>query len=75
MATSGSFTTTSYEGRSLTFAWNRTNTNIANNTSTIAWSLTGRGSYTYGDVICVDIDVVINGTTVYNSSQNERVDG
>ena len=74
MATSGSFTTTSYEGRSLTFAWNRTNTNIANNTSTIAWSLTGSGSYTYGYVICGDIDVVINGTTVYNSSQNDRVD-
>ena len=48
MATSGSFTTTSYEGRSLTFSWNRTSTNIANNTSTIAWSVTGSGSYKIG---------------------------
>lgn len=74
MATSGSFTTTSYEGRSLTFSWNRTSTNIANNTSTIAWSVTGSGSYTYGYVTCGDIDVVVNGSTVYNSAQSDRVD-
>ena len=74
MSTSGSFTTTSYEGRSLTFSWNRTSTNIANNTSTIAWAVTGSGSYTYGWVTCGDIDVVINGTTVYNSSADSRVD-
>lgn len=74
MATSGSFTTTSYEGRSLTFSWNRTSINIANNTSTIAWSVTGSGSYTYGYVTCGDIDIVVNGTTVYNSSQSDRVD-
>lgn len=73
MATSGSFTTTSYEGRSLTFSWSRTSTNIANNTSTIAWSVTGSGSYTAGWVTCGDIDVVINGTTVYNSSSDNRV--
>lgn len=74
MATSGSFTTTSYEGRSLTFSWNRTSTNIANNTSTIAWSVYGSGSYTYGYVTCGDIDIVVNGTTVYNSAQSDRVD-
>lgn len=73
MATSGSFTTTSYEGRSLTFSWNRTSTNIANNTSTIAWSVTGSGSYTAGWVTCGDIDVVINGTTVYNSAVESRI--
>ena len=73
MATSGSFTTTSYEGRSLTFSWNRTSTNIANNTSTIAWSVTGSGSYTAGWVTCGDIDVVINGTTVYNSAAESRI--
>lgn len=73
MATSGSFTTTSYEGRSLTFSWSRTGTNIANNTSTIAWSVTGSGSYTTGWVTCGDIDVVVNGTTVYNSSSDNRV--
>lgn len=73
MATSGSFTTTSYEGRSLTFSWNRTSTNIANNTSTIAWSVTGSGSYTAGWVTCGDIDVAINGTTVYNSAAESRI--
>lgn len=73
MATSGSFTTTSYEGRSLTFSWNRTNYSIANNTSTIAWSVKGSGSYTAGWVTCGDIDVVVNGTTVYNSSAENRI--
>ena len=73
MATSGSFVTAEFEGRSLTFSWNRTAVNIANNTSTIAWSVTGSGSYTYGYVTCGDIDVVVNGTTVYNSSANDRV--
>lgn len=73
MATSGSFTTTSYEGRSFTFSWNRTSSNIANNTSTIAWSVKGSGSYTGGWVTCGDIDVVVNGTTVYNSSAESRI--
>lgn len=72
MATSGSFRTTSYEGRSLTFSWNRTSSNISNNTSTIAWSVTGSGDSGY--VTCGDIDVVINGTTVYNSAPSDRVD-
>lgn len=72
MATSGSFRTTSYEGRSLTFSWNRTSTNIANNTSTIAWSVYGSGDSGY--VTCGDIDIVVNGTTVYNSAQSDRVD-
>jgi len=73
MATSGSFTTTSYEGRSLTFSWNRTTYSVANNTSTIAWSVKGSGSYTGGWVTCGDIDVVVNGTTVYNSSAESRI--
>lgn len=73
MATSGSFVTTSYEGRSLTFSWNRTAVDIANNRSTIAWSVKGSGSYTAGWVTCGDIDVVVNGTTVYNSSADNRV--
>ena len=73
MATSGSFTTGSYEGRSLTFSWNRTSVDIANNRSTIAWSVKGSGSYTAGWVTCGDIDVVVNGTTVYNSSADDRI--
>lgn len=73
MATSGSFETSAVEGRSLIFSWNRTSTNIANNTSTIAWSVKGGGSYTYGYVICGDIDVVVNGSTVYNSGPDDRI--
>lgn len=73
MATSGSFTTGSYEGRSLTFSWNRTAVDIVNNRSTIAWSVKGSGSYTAGWVTCGDIDVVVNGTTVYNSSADDRI--
>lgn len=73
MATSGSFETSAVEGRSLIFSWNRTSTNIANNTSTIAWSVKGGGSYTGGWVTCGDIDVIINGVTVYNSSAESRI--
>ena len=64
---SGSFNTSSYEGRYLTFSWSVTSQNIANNTTTISWSLKGAGGssnwyYTQ------NIKVKIAGETVYNYS-------
>ena len=40
MALSGSFNTTAYSGRYLTFSWTATQ-NVAANTSTISWRLVG----------------------------------
>ena len=72
MASSGSFATTSCEGRSLTFSWSIQSQSIANNTTTIAWNLKGSGSYS-GYVICGGFQVIINGSTVCNNSTDYRL--
>ena len=67
MANSGSFNTNAYDGRYLTFAWSVSSQSVANNSTTISWSLNGAGGssvwYKSGN-----FKVVINGTTVYSSS-------
>ena len=64
---SGSFNTGNYEGRYLTFSWSVTSQNIANNTTTISWSLKGAGgSSTW--YYTQNIKVKIAGETVYNHS-------
>lgn len=68
MANSGSFTTTACEGRSLTFNWSVKSQNVANNQTTINWSLVGSGSYTYGWVTCGNFKVLIEGKQVYYSA-------
>lgn len=72
MANSGSFTTTSAEGRSLTFNWSVKSQSIANNQTTINWSLVGSGSYT-GWVMCAPFKVKIEGNQVYYSSTRIQV--
>ena len=67
---SGSFNTTSCEGRYLTFKWSVDNTNIANNYKEIYWSVIGAGASGY--VTSGNFKVVIDGETVYSSSN--RVD-
>lgn len=66
MALSGSFNTTAYKGRYLTFSWTATQ-NVAANTSTLSWKLvgagTGSGYYKSGN-----FKVVIAGETVYSSA-------
>ena len=42
MALSGSFDTSGYEGRKWRFSWTATQ-NVANNTSTISWSVSAIG--------------------------------
>lgn len=67
MATSGSFITSKYNSKKwLEFAWERTGYSIADNTSTIKWTLTGRGSSGYHT--SGNFKVVIDGETVYSSS-------
>ena len=73
MASSGSFTTTSCEGRSLTFNWSVRSQNVASNQTTINWSLVGSGSYTYGWVTCGNFKVTIDGKQVYYSTSRINV--
>lgn len=73
MASSGSFTTTSCEGRSLTFNWSVKSQNAANNQTTIQWSLVGSGDYTYGWVTCGNFKVTIDGKQVYFSATRINV--
>lgn len=72
MATNGSITTGTKEGRSVTLAWSLSSQDIANNTSTIYWTLKGSGSAT-GWVKAGGFKAVINGVTVYSSSTNNRI--
>ena len=68
---SGSFNTTSAEGRYLTFNWSVDNTNIASNYKEIYWSLVGAGVGGY--VISGNFKVVIDGETVYNNSTRREI--
>lgn len=67
MASSGSFNTSSYAGRYLTFAWSIKSQDVATNKTVISWSLKGAGGdstwYKSGN-----FKVVIAGVTVYSSA-------
>lgn len=71
MATSGSFNTTSREGRYLTFSWSVKSQDTANNKTTISWTLKGGG--TSGYVYCGDFEVTIDGTIVYSNDTRREV--
>lgn len=68
MASSGSFNTSGYQGRYLTFAWSVSSQNVANNSTTISWTLKGAGTASSSWYRAGNFKVVINGTTVYSSS-------
>lgn len=70
---SGSFTTSSAEGRSLTFNWSVDSTSIADNYKKIYWSLKGSGSAS-GYVKAGNFKVVIDGATVYEKGQDYRIE-
>ena len=71
MATSGSFNTTSREGRYLTFSWSVKSQDTANNKTTISWTLKGGGDSGY--VYCGDFEVTIDGTIVYSNDTRREV--
>lgn len=74
MASSGSFTTSSYKNLSLKVSWSIISQSIEDNTSTISWSLKGhRTDGSEGYVICGGFKVVINGNTVYSKSTDYRI--
>ena len=68
MATNGSFNTTGYQGRYLTFAWSLASQSPANNTSTISWTLKGAGQAQSSWYNAGNFKVVINGAVVYSSA-------
>lgn len=68
MASSGSFNTSAYSGRYLQFSWSIKKQDIANNKTTISWSLKGAGGNSQTWYKSGNFKVVINGSTVYSSS-------
>lgn len=63
----GSFTTTAYSGRSITFSWSLKSQNIEKNTSTISWSFTGSGTGTSW-FYTQNAYLNVNGIRVYTQS-------
>lgn len=68
MASSGSFNTGGYGERYLTFSWSVKSQSIANNTTTINWSLKGAGGSTTSWYMAGNFKVVIDGSVVYSNS-------
>ena len=73
MASSGSVSSNGYEGRYITFNWSLTSQSSQNNTSTISWTLEGDGTGEVSRYKAGNFKVVIDGTTVYSTSQDNRI--
>lgn len=75
MAKNGSFTTSSCKNLSLMFSWSIDSQSVANNTTTISWTLKGyRTDGATGYITCGGFKVVIDGTTVLSHPTDYRVD-
>lgn len=72
MAKSGSITTNESHGRSVKLSWTLSSQSVENNQSTLSWSITGAGSAS-GWVMTGGFKAVINGTTVYSTSTDTRI--
>ena len=68
MAKSGSFNTSGYEGRYLTFSWSIKSQDVVTNKTVINWSLKGAGTGQSSWYYAGNFKVVINGSTVYESA-------
>lgn len=68
MANSGSFNTSAYSSRYLTFSWSVASQDVANNRTTINWTLKGAGGSTTSWYQSGNFKVVINGVQVYYSA-------
>lgn len=67
MANSGSFNTTAYNGRLLTFSWSLRSQSSASNQSVIEWELRSAGGNTQY-YMTAPVRVTINGEQVYSTS-------
>lgn len=75
MATKDSLSTSKYDGRYYKLEWERTDTSVTNNTSTIKWTLSAVGGSDnwYAERT---LEVVIAGTTVFSkTARKERYTG
>lgn len=72
MALSGTCNSSGYEGRYIRFSWSATQS-VANNTSTISWTLKGAGSASSSWYKAGGFKVVIDGDTVYSKSTDYRI--
>lgn len=72
MAKSGSITTNESHGRSVKLSWSLSSQSVENNQSTLSWYITGAGSAS-GWVMTGGFKAVINGTTVYSTSTDTRI--
>lgn len=75
MASSGSFNTSAYQVRYLTFSWSVASQDIANNQTTINWDLKGAGSSSNTYYMSGNFKVVIDGATVYSSATRIKLFG
>ena len=73
MASSGSFNTSAYDGRYLKFSWSVQSQSVANNTTKISWRLEGAGTGSVSWYKAGNFKVVIDGTTVYSTGENDRI--
>lgn len=71
MASSGSFNTSAYNGRYLTFSWTEKSQSIPNNTTTIEWTLKGAGSSNVGYYYTQNITVKIDDVVVFSRPKSE----
>lgn len=71
MASSGSFNTSAYSGRYLTFSWTEKSQDIANNKTTISWTLKGAGGDSGAYYKTQNIKVTIDGKTVFSKPKSE----
>ena len=73
MATSGSISTNSYQGRYVVLNWWRTSSNIAENYTNIHWELKGAGKASSSWYMAGNFKVVIDGQQRYFSSNRIKL--
>lgn len=73
MASNGSFNTSAYDGRYLKFSWSVQSQSVVNNTTRISWRLEGAGIGNLDYYSAGNFKVIIDGTTVYSTGQNDRI--
>ena len=73
MASSGSFNTSAYSVRYLVFSWNVASQDIGSNRTVINWSLRGAGGNNASWYKAGNFRVVIDGSVVYETAQNDRI--
>lgn len=75
MANSGSFNTSAYEVRYLTFEWSVASQQVASNQTVINWKLRGNGGNPNIWYMSGNFKLIIDGSTVYQSATRIQLTG